>query len=165
MRSGVSGTLETERGRPYLFTMNPSPPPLDAFASQLPLGRDPASVRRRLEVLETALERLFTVPVINRPIGLDSIVGLIPVVGDVITAGLGAYMVWEARNLGLSKFQLARMAGNVGVDTALGAIPLVGDLFDFAFRSNSRNLRILKKHLDKHHPETGVIEGRVVGRG
>jgi hypothetical protein len=102
--------------------------------------------------------------VINRPIGLDSIVGLIPVVGDVVTASLGAYLVWEARNLGLSKFQLARMAGNVGLDAALGAIPLVGDLFDFAFRSNSRNLRILKRYLDKHHPETGVIEGQVVDR-
>jgi hypothetical protein len=108
---------------------------------------------------------LFVLPVINRPIGLDSIVGLIPVVGDVITAGLGAYLVWEARNLGLSKFQLARMAGNVGFDAAIGAIPLVGDLFDFAFRSNTRNLKILKRYLDKHHPETRVIEGRVLERG
>jgi hypothetical protein len=132
--------------------------------SQLPLGRDPASVRRRLEALEVALERLFVVPGIRRNIGLDSIVGLIPVVGDVITAGLGAYLVWEARNLGLSKLQLTRMAGNVGLDAAIGAIPLVGDLFDFAFRSNSRNIRILKRHLDKHHPETGLVEGKVIGR-
>jgi hypothetical protein len=134
-------------------------------ATALPLGRDPASVRKRLELLEGGLERLFVLPVINRPIGLDSIVGLIPVVGDVITAGLGAYLVWEARNLGLSKFQLARMAGNVGFDAAIGAIPLVGDLFDFAFRSNTRNLKILKRYLDKHHPETRVIEGRVLERG
>ena len=132
--------------------------------SQLPLGRDPASVRRRLEALEVALERLFVVPGIRRNIGLDSIVGLIPVVGDVITAGLGAYLVWEARNLGLSKLQLTRMAGNVGLDAAIGAIPLVGDLFDFAFRSNSRNIRILKRHLDKHHPETGLVEGKVIPR-
>jgi hypothetical protein len=144
--------------------MQPPPNRLDAIAEQLPLGREPAAVRRRLEMLEGALERMFVLPVINRPIGLDSIVGLIPVVGDVVTASLGAYLVWEARNLGLSKFQLARMAGNVGLDAALGAIPLVGDLFDFAFRSNSRNLRILKRYLDKHHPETGVIEGQVVDR-
>jgi len=144
--------------------MQPPPNRLDAIAEQLPLGREPAAVRRRLEMLEGALERMFVLPVINRPIGLDSIVGLIPVVGDVVTASLGAYLVWEARNLGLSKFQLARMAGNVGLDAALGAIPLVGDLFDFAFRSNSRNLRILKRYLDKHHPETGVIDGQVVDR-
>lgn len=137
---------------------------LDEYARQLPLGRDPASVRQRLEAVEGVLERLFVVPGINRPIGLDSIVGLIPVVGDVVTASMGAWLVWEARNLGMSKLQLARMAGNVGLDTALGAIPLVGDLFDFVFRSNSRNLRILKRYLDKHHPETRVIEGEVVAR-
>lgn len=134
------------------------------IADQLPLGRDPASVRRRLEAVEKMLEGLFVVPGINRRVGLDSILGLIPVVGDVVTASMGAWLVWEARNLGMSKFQLARMAGNVGVDTAIGAIPLVGDLFDFAFRSNSRNLRILKKHLDKHHPETQLIEGEVIAR-
>ena len=136
----------------------------DRIAEALPLGRDPASVRRRLEAAEGLLERLFTVPGLNRPIGLDSIVGLIPVVGDIITASMGAWLVWEARNLGMSKFQLARMAANVGVDTALGAIPLVGDLFDFAFRSNSRNLAIVKRYLDKHHPATGLIEGEIVAR-
>lgn len=137
----------------------------EQLASQLPVGRDAASVRRRLEAMEALLERLFVIPGINRPIGLDSIVGLIPVAGDVITAAMGAWLVWEARNLGMSKFQLARMMANVGIDTAVGAIPLVGDLFDFAFRSNSRNLRILKRHLDKHHPATGIVEGEIVAKG
>lgn len=136
----------------------------ERMASQLPLGRDAASVRRRLEAMEQVLERAFMLPGINRPIGLDSIVGLIPVVGDVVTASMGAWLIWEARNLGMSKFQLARMAGNVGVDTAIGAIPFVGDLFDFAFRSNTRNLRIIKRYLDKHHPETGIVEGEVIAR-
>lgn len=128
--------------------------------TRLPIGRDPASVRRRLEGMERLLERMFVVPGINRPVGLDTILGLVPVVGDVVTAGLGAWMVWEARNLGLSKFQIARMAGNVGADTLIGAIPLVGDVADFLFRSNTRNLRILKRHLDKHHPATATIEAR-----
>ncbi len=130
----------------------------------LPLGRDPASVRRRIEAAEKVLERAFVVPGLNRPIGLDAIVGLVPVVGDLVTTGFGAWLVWEARNLGLSKFQLARMVGNVGLDAVLGAVPLVGDLIDFAFRSNSRNLRILKRHLDKHHPATGTLEGEIVRR-
>ena len=134
----------------------------EAFANQLPIGRDPKSVRRRLEAMEAVLERLFVVPGINRPVGLDSIVGLVPVLGDVVTASMGAWLVWEARNLGMSKFQIARMAGNVGVDTLLGAIPLVGDLFDFVFRSNTRNLRIIKRYLDKHHPSTMTVEGEVV---
>lgn len=136
----------------------------DKIADQLPMGRDPVSIRRRLEAAEGVLERLFVVPGINRPIGLDSILGLVPVLGDVITASMGAWIIWEARNLGMSKFQLTRMAANVGIDTALGAIPLVGDLFDFAFRSNSKNLKIVKRYLDKHHPSTMTIEGEVVGR-
>jgi hypothetical protein len=72
---------------------------------------------------------------------------------------MGAYMVWEARNLGMSKWQLIRMTANVGIDTAIGAIPIVGDAFDLVWRSNSKNLRIIKKHLDKHHPGTRIIEG------
>ena len=136
----------------------------EAIASQLPIGRDPASVRRRLEAMEGVLERLFVIPGINRPIGLDSIVGLIPVVGDIVTASMGAWLVWEARNLAMSKFHLARMAGNIGVDTLVGAVPLVGDLFDFAFRSNTRNLKIVKRYLDKHHPSTMTIEGETVAR-
>jgi len=117
-----------------------------------PTGSDPVSVRRRIEAMEQLLERSFVIPGINRPVGLDAIAGLIPVVGDLVAAALGAYIIWEANNLGLPKWKLWRMAGNVAFDTALGAIPIAGDLFDFMFRSNSRNLRIVRRHLDKHHP-------------
>ena len=137
---------------------------LQRLANQLPIGRDPASVRRRLEAMESLLERAFTVPGTRYRVGLDAIVGLVPVLGDLVTTAMGAWIVWEGRNLGMSKFQLGRMAANVGVDTAIGAIPLVGDLFDLAFRSNSRNLRIVKRWLDRHHPETLTIEGEVVAR-
>ncbi|GMN02248.1 DUF4112 domain-containing protein [Erythrobacter sp. MTPC3] len=125
----------------------------------LPSGTDPASVRARVEAVEMLLERSFRVPGVNMPIGLDAIIGLVPVIGDLITTAMGAYIVWEARNLGLSKWQLTRMGANVAFDTAIGLIPIVGDAADFVFRSNSRNLRIIKKHLDKHHPETRIIEG------
>lgn len=125
----------------------------------LPTGTDPASVRQRIEAMEMVLERSFTIPGINRSVGLDAIVGIIPVLGDVLTAAMGAYIVWEARNLGLPKWKLARMAANIAFDTALGAIPVAGDLFDLLYRSNSRNLRIVKKHLDKHHPSSRIIEG------
>ena len=123
------------------------------------LGTDAAAVRQRLEAVERLLERSLTVPGTRYPIGLDAIAGLIPVLGDLITAAMGAWLVWEARNLGLPRWQLWRMAANVGIDTAIGAVPVVGDVFDFAFRSNSRNLRIVKRHLDKHHPATQVIDG------
>lgn len=123
------------------------------------IGNDPAAVRQRIEMLERVLERSFTIPGIRRDVGLDAIAGLVPVLGDVLTAAMGAYIVWEARNLGLPKWKLWRMGANVAFDTALGAVPLVGDAFDLFFRSNSRNLRILRKHLDKHHPQSRVIEG------
>ena len=124
-----------------------------------PLGSDPAAIRQRIEAMEKVLERSFTIPGINRPVGLDAIVGLVPVLGDVVTAGMGAYIVWEARNLGLPKWKIWRMAGNVVFDSAVGAVPVAGDLFDFMFRSNSRNLKIIKRHLNKHHPASQVIEG------
>ena len=109
--------------------------------------------------MEAMLEGLFVIPGTNRRVGLDSLVGLIPVVGDLATAAMGAWIVWEARNLGMPKWQLARMAANVGFDTLVGAIPFAGDVFDFLFKSNTKNLRIIRKHLDKHHPSTVTIEG------
>ncbi len=136
----------------------------DRTMNQLPIGRDAASVRRRIEAMEALLERAFPLPGTNRRIGLDSIVGLVPVLGDVVTAAMGAWLIWEAKNLGMSRFHLARMTGNVAFDTAIGFVPLLGDVVDFVFRSNTRNLRIVKRWLDKHHPGTRTIEGEVVSR-
>ena len=132
---------------------------LKRMTPEIPLGADPQSVRQRIEALERLLEGLFEVPGLGRMVGLDAIVGLIPVAGDVITAGMGLYLVWEARNLGMPKWQLWRMAGNVGIDSLIGAVPVAGDLFDLVYRSNTKNLKIIRKHLDRHHPSTKVIEG------
>jgi hypothetical protein len=126
--------------------------------SRLTFGTDPQSVRRRVEAMEQLLERLVVIPGINKPVGLDVILDLVPVVGDFAAAALGAYIVWEAKNLGMSKTQIARMAGNVGFDWLLGLIPWVGAVPDFFFRSNTRNLRIIRKHLDKHHPNTATVD-------
>lgn len=134
------------------------PTSFDRLAATLPLGRDPASVRQRIVAMERLLEGLFTIPGTNRKVGLDVILDLIPVGGDVIAAAMGGWMVWEARNLGMSKTQMARMFGNVGTDFLLGLIPFIGAVPDFFFRSNTRNLRIIKKHLDKHHPATVTVE-------
>jgi hypothetical protein len=123
----------------------------------LPLGRDPASVRRRVEAMEELLEGMVVVPGLNRRVGLDFFIGLIPVVGDAVAAALGAYIVWEARNLGMSKLQLTKMGARVGFDALFGVIPLVGDAADFFYRSNTRNLKTIRKHLDKHHPATITI--------
>ena len=135
------------------------PQPYRALADRVPgLGRDPQSVRKRVELMERLLERMFVIPGINRPVGLDVILDALPFAGDVIGAALGSWLVWEARNLGMSKWQMARMFGNVGIDFLLGAIPFVGAIPDFFFRSNSRNLRIIRRHLDKNHPGTAMLE-------
>ena len=131
------------------------------------LGSDPQSVRQRVEAMEKLLERLFVIPGTKQSVGLDAILDLVPVIGDFAGAALGAYIVWEARNLGMSTWQISRMAGNVGIDWLLGllsVVPVVGAIPDLLFRSNSRNLKIIKRHLDKHHAETATIEGQVTRR-
>jgi hypothetical protein len=128
------------------------------------LGSDPRSVRQRVEALEELMESAIVIPGLNRRVGLDAIIGLIPILGDVAAAAIGSYVLWEARNLGMSRWQLTRIAGNVGFDWLIGLVPGVGDAADFFFRSNSRNLKIIKRHLDKHHPGTRTIDGEVVNR-
>lgn len=128
------------------------------------VGTDPRSVRQRVEAMEKLLERMFVIPGTKRQVGLDVILDLIPGIGDVAAAALGAYIVWEARNLGMSKWQISRMAGNVGFDFLLGLIPWVGAIPDFFFRSNTRNLKMIKRHLDKHHAAGATIEGQVTRR-
>src|SRR5947209_11858338 len=84
------------------------------------LGTDPASIRQRVQALEHLLERLFVIPGTKQPVGLDAILDLVPVVGDVAATALGAYIVWEAKNLGMSKWQMGRMSANVGINWLLG---------------------------------------------
>ncbi len=124
-------------------------------------GSDPRSVRQRVEAMEHLLENAFTIPGTNKRIGLDVLLDFVPVVGDLAGAALGSYMIWEARNLGMSKWAMTRMAGNVGTDFLLGLIPWVGAIPDYFFRSNSRNLKIIKRHIDKHHAGTATIPGEV----
>ena len=125
----------------------------------LPLGTDALSVRRRVEAMERVMEGLFVIPGTNRKVGMDVVLDLIPFAGSTIAAAVGAWMAWEARNIGMSKIQMARMFGNVGLDWAFGMIPFVGAIPDFFFRSNTRNLRIIKRHLDKHYPSTTTLQG------
>ncbi len=132
--------------------------PPDRRPSFTGLGTDAQSVRRRVEALERVMERLFVIPGTNRPVGLDVILDLVPVAGSTAGAVIGAYLAWEARNLGMSKRHMARMGGNIGVDWLFGLIPWVGAIPDLLFRSNTRNLRIIKRHLDRHHAGTATLE-------
>jgi hypothetical protein len=144
--------------------MTPQEASHEAIASRLGLGRDPQAVRKRIEAMEGLLERAFVIPGTSRRVGLDVVLDVVPFVGDIVAAAMGAWIVWEARNLGMSKWHIARMSANVGIDLALGAIPWIGAIPDFFFRSNTRNLRIITRWLDRHHPETGIIEARATSR-
>jgi hypothetical protein len=112
--------------------------------TSLDFPRSNAAARARILRLEQLLEGMVRVPIIGRKIGLDALLGLVPGIGDAATGALGLYLIWEARNLGASKTTLLRMAANVGLDTALGSVPLVGDVFDMFFRSNTRNLKLIR---------------------
>lgn len=131
------------------------------------LGTDPQSVRQRVEAMERLLEHLVVIPGTKRDFGLDVILDLVPVIGDIAAAALGAYIVWEAKNLGMSKWQMARMSGNVGLNWLLGlcsVVPVVGVIPTLLFKSNTRNLKIIKKHLAKHHPQAATIEAQALRR-
>ena len=117
-----------------------------------------AAVRQRIQAFERVMEGLFTLPGTKQRVGLDVLMDVLPIGGSAVAALIGSYLAWEARNLGMPKSAIVRMAGNIGVDALLGAIPIIGVIPDLFFRSNSRNLKLIKAHLDRHHPSTVIID-------
>jgi hypothetical protein len=110
---------------------------------------------RRLDGLARLLDSAVPIPFAGGArIGLDSLIGLVPVVGDLVSAGLSAYLIAEAHGLGLPKRKLARMAGNAALDAALGMTPVIGDFADIFFRANLRNIALIRAHLES--------EGRLI---
>lgn len=103
----------------------------------------------RLEALAKLLDVAFIVPGTNVRYGIDGIIGLIPVIGDIITTAISLWLVREARALGAPWHITARMLGNVALDGAVGLVPVVGDAFDVMFRANIRNVRLLRRWLDR----------------
>jgi hypothetical protein len=103
----------------------------------------------RLEALAKLLDIAFILPGTNIRYGIDGLIGLIPVVGDIITTAISLWLVREARALGAPWHLTARMLANVALDGAVGIVPLAGDAFDVMFRANMRNVRLLKRWMDK----------------
>lgn len=101
----------------------------------------------RLKQLEAKLDRRFSV--LGVKFGYDGIVGLIPGVGDIVTGALGLYLILEAHRLGARRWTMLRMLLNWAIDFGVGAVPVVGDIFDIAFKSNSRNIRLLIADLER----------------
>jgi hypothetical protein len=111
----------------------------------------------RLKRLAQALDSQFSIGGFR--FGLDGIIGIVPVLGDIVTGAIGLYVINEARRLGAKRWTMVRMYMNWGLDVTVGALPIIGDLFDMAWKSNSKNLRMLISDLEKR-----AVELREVNR-
>lgn len=114
----------------------------------------------RLKRLSRLLDSAIGIPGTRYRFGLDAIVGLVPGIGDAISAIFSTYIIFQAARLGASNAILTRMIGNVAVDTIVGEIPLLGDLFDAGFKSNLRNVALLEQHV--HRPAAAKAQSRRV---
>ena len=113
-----------------------------------PIATDDARMKR-IRWLAKSLDEAFRVPGTGFRFGWDQIVGLVPGGGDIATGLLASYIVVEAARLGIPRRTLWRMVANVAVDMAVGAVPLAGDAFDFAFKANRKNLKLIERHLEE----------------
>jgi hypothetical protein len=132
-----------------------------AFGEPITDPYERAQIIKRLDLLARLLDDAFQLPGTRYRIGWDGLIGLIPGVGDTATALLSAYIVWEAKRLGVPKWTLARMLANIGFDILSGAVPVLGDLFDFAWKANRRNLELLHRALRRDRGQTDTV-ARVV---
>lgn len=123
--------------------------PIDLSRSRPPpLSRaERERVVRRVRRLANLLDAAFVLPLVNRRVGMDSIVGLVPGVGDATMTMLSGYIVYEAWRLGVPTPTLLRMAANVAIDFGAGAVPIVGDVIDVMYKANLRNLALIEEHL------------------
>lgn len=117
------------------------------------------AARERLITLTRLMDGLFDVPGLRTKVGLDAMLGVVPVIGDLATASIGVYLVFEARQLGASRWLQTRMIGNLLLDFAVGAVPVLGDFFDVLFRAHHRNLKLLQKELGEPYLD-GDVDAR-----
>jgi hypothetical protein len=106
-----------------------------------------ATRARNVRVLARLLDSAIPIPGTSWKVGFDPIVGLIPGIGDLISAVVSGYIILEAARAEIPTLTLAKMLGNVGIDTLFGAVPALGDVFDAAWKSNTRNVALLERHL------------------
>ena len=103
--------------------------------------------RERLITLTRLMDSAVDVPLLRTRVGLDALLGVVPVAGDVLSAAIGLYLIAQARELGASRWLQGKMLGNLVLDAAVGSVPLAGDVFDIYFRAHRRNLKLLQQHL------------------
>ena len=99
----------------------------------------------RLKRLSERLDETFTVPGTDYKIGIESIIGAIPLVGDLIGGMLSTYIMYSGIKIGASPRIIAQMAANIAIDFAIGSIPIIGDLFDFVWKANKKNVKLIEE--------------------
>ena len=117
-------------------------------AAALPLRRDtsqPAKVDKSLEQLGWLMDDLFRIPVLGWRFGLDALIGLVPGLGDVTTSLVSFYILASAVRYRVPKITMLRMGLNIGIDYLFGSLPFVGDVADAWFKSNQKNLDLLRR--------------------
>lgn len=129
-----------------------------------PLDEKQERALRTLDRVARVLDSCIRIPFTRLRVGLDGLVGLVPVVGDLVSAAFSLYPIVEARRLGMGTPTILRMLANVAVDTIIGAIPIVGDLFDFGFKANLRNVDLLRKRLRSSAGDDGSTDGTDANR-
>lgn len=104
----------------------------------------------RIDMLATLLDTAFLLPGTNIRFGVESMLRLVPGIGDAIASMLSCYLLYEAHRLGVPRLLFARMVGNVLVEGVAGSIPFAGDAFDVFFRANRRNVALLRQHFSRN---------------
>ena len=122
---------------------SPDPYPPDPY----PEEPRPRSGLERVRALSHLLDNAIAIPGTGYRFGLDPLLGLLPGGGDTLTGLISAYIIWEAALMGLPRATMLRMAWNILLEVVVGTIPFVGDFFDFAWKANARNVRLLERHL------------------
>ncbi|MBV0911667.1 DUF4112 domain-containing protein [Anianabacter salinae] len=112
------------------------------------IPRDHAATLDRLDRLAQRMDSAFGIPGTRIRVGWDSILGLVPGIGDALAIAPGLYIIGKARGMGAPTPLLLRMGTNSAVDFAVGSVPLVGDIFDIGFKSHRRNVALLRRHIE-----------------
>jgi hypothetical protein len=147
---GNRRNVEALRSSPVRGTRRASSPVMDRVTRIPRASEDQSRALAEVQTIAWLLDNSIPVPGTGgRRFGIDAVIGFVPVVGDLISGGIGLFVVWRGSRLGLPRVVVARMLANTAIDMAIGAIPVLGDAFDLWFKANTRNLGLMRRHLEQ----------------
>lgn len=116
----------------------------------------------RLKLLSKRLDNNFIIPGTKYKIGLDPIIGAVPVIGDLIGALLSTYIMYSGIKMGVSRSIVAQMATNIALDFAIGWIPIIGDIFDIIWKANQRNVKLIEESIVVEEKESATANYMII---